>query len=358
MAGKLVIVPSQAVQISGEQRLAWFEIDTATGDTIGVLDDGSHGILEGVASFLARFLPVWLVQFGLGYLTATLELSVLKIAKDFLLTAAIKKLGFEDDKAAALVSLLGLLAGATALVESFEFRLPLFVIGYGLGIAQGLYGLLKDPEVPGMLLDPNGTQQPLTNTAFAEVDKPANTAPGAVAANIQTGGLEVQGDLQASWNTPAGVSTSLRGATLNVASGSIQLVGGGSIRTGGVSLAPGASVGVATSVTGAAAYRVAGNGSLGFYGPATTNLGASGDWSSYTASVIGSVTIDLTTDSLLLNGVLLPAGTYRITTTAATLGGSGHSSSPNFVGSATINASNSLIQLRQCRQSNRCGTGP
>ncbi len=285
MAGKLVIVPSQAVQISGEQRLAWFEIDTATGDTIGVLDDGSHGILEGVASFLARFLPVWLVQFGLGYLTATLELSVLKIAKDFLLTAAIKKLGFEDDKAAALVSLLGLLAGATALVESFEFRLPLFVIGYGLGSAQGLYGLLKDPEVPGMLLDPNGTQQPLTNTAFAEVDKPANTAPGAVAANIQTGGLEVQGDLQASWNTPAGVSTSLRGATLNVASGSIQLVGGGSIRTGGVSLAPGASVGVATSVTGAAAYRVAGNGSLGFYGPATTNLGASGDWSSYTASV-------------------------------------------------------------------------
>jgi hypothetical protein len=44
--GEMVIVPSQAVVINGQSRLAWYEVNTVTGATIGVLDDGSHGFGE------------------------------------------------------------------------------------------------------------------------------------------------------------------------------------------------------------------------------------------------------------------------------------------------------------------------
>ena len=71
------------------------------------------------------------------------------------------------------------------------------------------------------------------------------------------------------------------------------------------------------------AISVNGQGSLSFYGPAETSLGVSGDWTSYSATATGSVTITLTTDGLSLNGQTLPAGTYTITTSSATLTGSG-----------------------------------
>ena len=62
------------------------------------------------------------------------------------------------------------------------------------------------------------------------------------------------------------------------------------------------------------------------------SLGVSGDWTSYTATVTGSVAITLTTDGLTLNGPTLPAGTYTITTTSATLSGSGPSTRPTSRG--------------------------
>ena len=90
---------------------------------------------------------------------------------------------------------------------------------------------------------------------------------------------------------------------------------------------------VAASVSGSDQYSVNGQGSLSFYGPAECSLGVSGDWTNYTATVTGNVSITLTTDGLTLNGQTLPAGTYTITTSSATLTGSGATSSPNFAGS-------------------------
>ena len=57
------------------------------------------------------------------------------------------------------------------------------------------------------------------------------------------------------------------------------------------------------------------------------------------------MSITLTTDGLTLNGTALPAGTYTITTSSATLAGSGPSTSPNFSGSASITASGGTINL-------------
>jgi hypothetical protein len=90
---------------------------------------------------------------------------------------------------------------------------------------------------------------------------------------------------------------------------------------------------------------VAGQGDLSIYGPANSRLGIGADWSNYTATVTGTVSIALTTNALTLNGQTLPAGTYTITTGSATLTGSGATSSANFAGSVTINASSGTINL-------------
>ena len=99
------------------------------------------------------------------------------------------------------------------------------------------------------------------------------------------------------------------------------------------------------SISGSASYSVSGTGDLAFYGPATSGLGASGNWASYSASVTGTISITLTTDSLVLNGQTLPAGTYTITTSAANFGGSGPSTSPTFSGTASINATSATVDL-------------
>ena len=99
------------------------------------------------------------------------------------------------------------------------------------------------------------------------------------------------------------------------------------------------------AVSGSNQYSVDGTGSLSFYGPAETSLGVSGNWNSYTATVTGNVSITLTSDGLTLNGQTLPAGTYTITTTSATLSGSGLTTSPNFSGLVSINVTGGTVNL-------------
>jgi hypothetical protein len=97
--------------------------------------------------------------------------------------------------------------------------------------------------------------------------------------------------------------------------------------------------------SGEVAYHLTGQGSLAFYAPATTALGASGTWEEYVATLSGTITLQLTTDALTLNGSLLPAGAYSITTNAATLAGSGPGAAQNFVGTVTVETSAGGIEL-------------
>ena len=71
-----------------------------------------------------------------------------------------------------------------------------------------------------------------------------------------------------------------------------------------------------------------------------------GDWTSYSATITGNVSVALTSDSITLNGQPLPAGTYSIKSSLVTLsGGGGGSFSPSFTGSASINATNRAIDI-------------
>ncbi|HUY91160.1 MAG TPA: hypothetical protein VMV10_20645 [Pirellulales bacterium] len=86
---------------------------------------------------------------------------------------------------------------------------------------------------------------------------------------------------------------------------------------------------------------------MSFYGPAESNVGASGNWESYSATATGNLSISLTVPdgALTLNGQPLPAGTYTIATNSASLSGSGLTTSPNFAGSVSITASGGTVQL-------------
>ena len=113
--------------------------------------------------------------------------------------------------------------------------------------------------------------------------------------------------------------------------------------SGAVGLAEATPIGAA--VSGNDQYNVNGTGSLSVYGPAGTQLGVSGDWTAYSATVSGGVSITLTTDGLSVDGVTLPAGTLHDHGPSVTLTGSGPSTSPNFTGSVSITATGDTVNL-------------
>ena len=116
-------------------------------------------------------------------------------------------------------------------------------------------------------------------------------------------------------------------------------------RTGGDGRghAPGARrVGVEATTENVA---VTGRGDLGFYAPATTDLGVGGRWDTYTATLSGTTSLRVATDGLAVNGTPLPSGTYTIATTAATLTGFGPSTSPAFAGTASVDLTAGVVSL-------------
>src|SRR5208337_222210 len=102
---------------------------------------------------------------------------------------------------------------------------------------------------------------------------------------------------------------------------------------------------VATTISGNNEYVVTGKGDLAFYPSESDTLAAGGDWTDYSGTVTGNTSITLTTGFLTLNGLILPPGTYTITTSSATLTGTGATSSPNFTGTSSITATNGTINL-------------
>ena len=102
--------------------------------------------------------------------------------------------------------------------------------------------------------------------------------------------------------------------------------------TGAVGLA--VATPICAAVSGNDRYNVNGTGSLSFYGPAGPAR-RPGDWTSYSATVSGAVSITLTTDGLTLNGQRCPPGRTR-SPAPRTLAGSGQARRPNFAGSASI----------------------
>ena len=199
-----------------------------------------------------------------------------------------------------------------------------------------------DPPVAGFLSSltipfPNVPLNPASIDDQVVSDIPA----GSLTALVQAPSINVSNQLTASWSS--GATSSFLANSLNIGGASVKDANGDLIGSGPVALnAPNA---IPLTVAGNVNYNVNGRGSLSFYAPTTTNLGVSGDWDNYTASLSGNVTLKLTSDALTLNGTPLPAGTYTITTASATLAGSGPSTSPNFAGSVSIDTTGDTVDL-------------
>ncbi|MBV9790632.1 MAG: transglutaminase family protein, partial [Chloroflexi bacterium] len=75
--GNVVVVPRSMVQVNGQTTVAWWRINSTTGRTIGVLEDGRHGVFEYVltltrsatiAAAVTIFLAMLLGEFVEGLL--------------------------------------------------------------------------------------------------------------------------------------------------------------------------------------------------------------------------------------------------------------------------------------------------
>ncbi len=72
-AGKAVLVPSQTVLINGVPRLAWIEVNPATGDAIAVSDNGMHMLADDITVKEIPGSIVRRVSFGKGNLQKVIQ---------------------------------------------------------------------------------------------------------------------------------------------------------------------------------------------------------------------------------------------------------------------------------------------
>lgn len=348
--GRNVMIPVGPVVVDGRSVIGWYEIDVATGDTVGVLEDGSHGALTESTFYelvnMAKTAGPG-TQFMLGVTAGTLRVGFSKVIAQLLAATLIQTFDFQLLGLASTIKNALQLAyqivnswfNADPFTKFLLARAPLFFrLGYEFATAAiGYYG--ADPPLPGARL---GTSVgDAVNVAKADVSVQAGRSPGTLQGSVAAPSSRVAGDLAATWTT-AGVS-SLQLATLTAATASVTSGTGGSVGSGPVTLASGDAVPAA--VSGSVTLAVTGHGELAFYADSTSGLGVSGRWDQFTATLTGSPSIRLTTDRLVLNGNPLPAGTYTITTTAAGATGSGPSTAPDFTGAVAITASDAAVDV-------------
>ena len=125
---------------------------------------------------------------------------------------------------------------------------------------------------------------------------------------IKVPAVSVTGQIVATWNSNSNNSFSAN--SVAAAGASVVDVHGNTIGSG--SLAFQAPSVTAVSISGNVGFNVNGDGSLSFYGPADLSLGVSGNWTNYSATVTGNVSITLTVPAAAtLNGQASPPARTR-----------------------------------------------
>jgi transglutaminase-like putative cysteine protease len=339
--GLTVIVPTRALNVNNSQITAWFSYNPTNGEVVAESQTGEYQALVEYGLILGLGSLVVYKYFHPGpFVGPNISINPL-VAK----TIATGVLG-------ALSSLVGGVAGnaiyaylttAGATVTGLLLgSVGLFIVLAAAGIVAAVLLAKNDPPLPFGTADedlPFPTQA--ADIASAVTSQASSRTAGQIADTVQATSVAASGNISASWSSTA--NSNFLALSLQAANATIENAQGIIIGSGSVAFASSNSVPV--GITGADSFSVNGSGSLSFYGPANSSLGVSGDWDSYSATVNGTVSITLNTDGLTLNGQTLPAGTYTVTTTAATLSGSGFTASPNFCGSVSINATDSTINL-------------
>jgi uncharacterized membrane protein len=385
----------------------WLQVNFATGQVIGVAPDGGHqaaieytyvldnplnvasiafiGTMDGFAVSQIKFMGLFLGGIASGkdlvdvVREAKLELSI-DLAKDYiaLLGGAIpvpeslpewESLGAEIAKSIFGLAVKGglfnpLQVGSEVIKLILGKTLPgfsnlslAFDAGMVAGSAYGIYYIATtlpgDPPLFPALTAQVASSSP-ANFATDSVTVAGGPAPSHLASTVDTTSLAVSNQITASWSSSS--NSGFQVSTLNGSGATVTDASGNAVGSGAVALA--ATTPIGATVSGGDQYNVSGTGSLSFYGPNDSRLVVAGSWTSYLATVSGTVSITLTTDGLTLNGRSLPAGTYTISGPSFTMAGSGPSTSPNFSGSASITATNDTIDLGPWTGTLAAGAGP
>jgi uncharacterized membrane protein len=339
----LVIVPNRGVLLNGTTAIGWYEVEPDTGEAVGVMEDGGHQAIVEWAGVGAA------IGVGVGFV---LRFTVLPLCQQFNNQRCIDAFRFVKNPGGAIGGIisgvvalavwpggtsLAALSAANAFLTLLLAAVATFILGVTLVLA--LSGV--DPPLSPFLSNLDFPPLGQSNNATVERAVSASLDAGPVQGTIQSPHVSVSNQLAVSWTTetPSGFMVE----SLHTSNASVRDANGMRLGSGAVALTALSRVPVA--IAGQVMYNVSGQGNLSFYAPATTDLGVSGTWDTYTATLSGTITLQLTTDALTLNGNPLPAGTYTIIASAATLTGSGPSTSPNFVGIVTLDVVDGVIQL-------------
>jgi uncharacterized membrane protein len=336
--GKIILVPRQSVVVGSTQHIGWYESNPTTGETIGVMEDGGHqAIVEWVKGIWTGFLIG--VKVSLIGETIAFFLEKNDVPKPVewgggASPAVLEMIHFMQNPANYRHPFAGVLLGFTiGLVLSLTIVSPFYQ-----GILEHFF---PDPPLPPARLNAGVLSTPRQNVATREQQTSATIVGGAVTGSLEVPNVSISGDLSATWNSNSTNSFLLQ--TLTSPAATVTDSNGTVVGTGTISLA--SALLKAAEISGSNQYQVTGHGQLAFYGSAADSLGVSGEWNNYSATVQGTVTLRIATDALVLNGVVVPAGTYTIAATASTFTGHGRTSSPSFADSASVAVTNGTVNL-------------
>ena len=373
--GDVVVVPTQEVTLNGGQTVAWLEVNPATGETIGVSENGLH---NGIIAFGAITVGIGtLITLGfivaasnaynqfhsqgedIGTLYAACHVAALAAKSDKQQRVCQEGFKHAKDK-------------AKAFAEEVDHRFSILSKAFGdpaeTGLKDGIHDALardnlagpKDPPLPTALVGDiaGGTGEldsPINSSALLPLAVTSNRPAGSVSGQGNVTRVAAAGAFTASWSSAASGSvfqkSSLSATSATVFDSTGATVGAGSVTLSGASL-------VTATISGNDQYQISGAGAISFYGPAENSLGVGGTWSEYTATVTGNVSVEANTGSLTLNGIALPAGKYSIRTNSLSLAGSGNVASPTFAGSASISLTNATVDLGNGNGSLNVASGP
>ncbi len=318
--GLLVIVPTRALTVSGSQLTAWFNFNPTTGELISESQNGEYYALS-------EYAALFTILFGPPSIVASLAVAA-HIATTNNNPTAHKIFSVA---AISLAFLEGFIPGVGPFYNGVNFIIAILVVLAKL-----------DPPLPPETVNlSRASQNTLANTSTVESAAQSTEKSGKVDGAVRASSTVVSGDVNASWTSSSSISFLI--STLSASTATVVNSAGKTVGTGAVTAI--SSVASAASLSGSNKYAIQGQGELSYYPAAEPNLGVSGNWTKYSATANGNVSITLTIDGLTLNGTALPGGTYTITTSSATLTGSGVTSSPNFSGSVAITATNGTINL-------------
>ena len=336
-AGKVVIVPVTNVTLASGPTVSWYEIDPNTGATTDTGEDGNHQALAEFTAWSAITAGV-AVAILLGRNTTTLlGAGCLNPNAPGFVCGLVTALLFS-----VLIAIIAILA--TVFVAEGVLGvvlLTLFVdFGYLVGLAKA--ALKIDPPVSAAL-GGNGAAPTVEPPGLVtqKVSETATKTAGAVQGSVQAASARATNQIAATWTSTTASGFSI--ATLSAANATVKNSLAQTVGTGTAALS--LPLPNPATVSGSVNYSVNGTGDLSFYGTATNAIGASGNWTTYSATLTGSPAVKISTNLLTVNGSSLPQDTYTITAASVTVTGSGETTSPDFAGSASLTVTSGSVYL-------------